>query len=101
MPALCEPVATQEAGIEISRVHSKLDKLDRLMDKAKTDREWDNLSRAYERLFKVWCWLTATPGPGQLRPTGKGRRATLLPPPLPEQTPEQTNGHQDPPAISG
>jgi hypothetical protein len=67
-------------GESLSRVRVHMDRLHELMSKAKTDREWDNLSRAYERLFKVWCVLTRTPGPGNLKP--KDIRSSR--PPLPE-----------------
>lgn len=37
-------------------------------------RELDQLSRAYDRLFKAWQVLSATPGPGQRKPaTIRGR----------------------------
>jgi hypothetical protein len=58
----------QTPSPEALRVLERLNALDALMAKAKTDREWDNLSRAYERMFKVWAYLTQTPGPGNLRP---------------------------------
>ena len=75
--------------ISLSRVRTHLASLDSLMSRAKTDREWDNLSRAYERLFKVWCVLSQTPGPGNRRPVSeKQARASLaaLPSPaIPDQ----------------
>src|SRR5882724_10137456 len=57
----------QTLGIDASRVRVRLEKLDSLMGQAKTDREWDNLTCAFDRLFRVWCTLTRTPGPGNLK----------------------------------
>jgi hypothetical protein len=70
-------------GIDASRVRMRLETLDSLMSKAKTDREWDNLSRAYDRMFRVWCVLTQTPGPGNRRPAPERTRPNWMPPPLP------------------
>jgi hypothetical protein len=67
-PLQATPAADTDAGISVSRVRARLETLDALMSKAKTDREWDNLSRAFDRLFRVWCVLTKTPGPGNRRP---------------------------------
>lgn len=64
-PASPEPLLQ---GISLMCVRERLQALDERMAKAETDREWDNLSRAYERMFRVWCTLTQTPGPGNLRP---------------------------------
>src|SRR5262249_7428199 len=61
------PAEPNLGGESLSRVRVHMQRLHELMDKAKTDREWDNLSRAYERLFKIWMVLTKTPGPGQLK----------------------------------
>jgi hypothetical protein len=38
------------------------------MAQAETDKQWDNYSRAYDRMFRVWCVLTKTPSPGQWKP---------------------------------
>jgi len=57
-----------DPGISVSCVRERLETLDGLMAKAKNDREWDNLTRAYDRLFRIWCVLTKTPGPGNLKP---------------------------------
>jgi hypothetical protein len=65
----------EDPGISPSCVLARLQTLDCLMAKAKTDREWDNLSRAFERLFKVWCVLTNTPGPGNRRPKALSKPA--------------------------
>lgn len=54
--------------LDLARVRQRLDTLDALMAKAETDRQWDNLSRAYERMFKVWMVLSKTPLPGSLKP---------------------------------
>lgn len=82
-------------GLNIAQVRDRLTALDCMMANAKTDREWDNLSRAYERMFKIWCVLTRTPGPGNLRPEAEKparRQAPIRPDielaPGPEPTPE-------------
>jgi hypothetical protein len=68
LPAV-PPADENQEGISVSCVRARLQTLDALMAKAKTDREWDNLSRAYDRLFRVWCTLTGTPGPGNRKPS--------------------------------
>lgn len=75
----------QALGIDASRVRVRLETLDSLMAKAKTDREWDNLSRAYDRLFKVLMVVTRTPGPGQYksRPVPEQRRRMWAEPVIP------------------
>ena len=55
-------------SISLTCVRARLETLDTLMSKAKSDREWDNLTRAYDRMFRVWCVLTKTPGPGSRKP---------------------------------
>jgi hypothetical protein len=62
------PSTEPDLGIDASRVRAYLRKLDSLLARAKTDREWDNLSRAYDRFFKVLMVVTRTPGPGQYAP---------------------------------
>ena len=69
IPLQATPPADTALGISVACVRARLATLDGLLAKAKTDREWDNLSRSYERLFKVWCVLSNTPGPpGSRRP---------------------------------
>jgi hypothetical protein len=69
-PALVQagPPTEPDLGIDASRVRTYLRRLDSLLARAKTDREWDNLSRAYDRFFKVLMVVTRTPGPGQYAP---------------------------------
>jgi hypothetical protein len=99
LPALApvDPTDTVRAT-ELSRVLARLDALDRLMAQAKTDREWDNLSRAYERVFKAWVHLAGIPGPGNRKPgpdrkrdkpTGQTATVTIAPvqPPAPPANP--------------
>ncbi len=67
VPLPATPAAeTEDAipGISVACVRARLETLNALMSKAKSDREWDNLTRAYDRMFRVWCVLTKTPGPG-------------------------------------
>jgi hypothetical protein len=84
---------------EALRVLERLNALDLLMSKAKTDREWDNLSRAYERMFKVWAYLTQTPGPGSLRPQSPKQlstQATFDSPLLPADQPPKPQVYDGP-----
>lgn len=67
-PLSASSPADESQRISVACVRARLDTLDGLMAKAKTDREWDNLTRAYDRMFRVWCVLTKTPGPGNLKP---------------------------------
>lgn len=60
--------ADTDLGINVASVRARLETLDGMMSRAKTDREWDNLTRAYDRMFRVWCVLTKTPGPGNRKP---------------------------------
>ena len=80
--------AGKEASEDLKRVKGKLDKLDALMDKAKTPQEWDQLSRAYDRMFKAWMVLSATPLPGSLKQTGKPNRPSPQVEPAPIETPQ-------------
>ena len=67
-PAQATPPAGTDPGISVACVRARLETLDALMSRAKSDREWDNLTRAYDRMFRVWCVLTKTPGPGNRKP---------------------------------
>jgi hypothetical protein len=88
-----QPIASRDPNTneplppDLARVRAKLDKLDLLMDQTEDDKQWDTLSRAYERMFRVWCTLTKTPGPGNLKPTQSRqtqRRTWSEPTPAPE-----------------
>jgi hypothetical protein len=75
-PAIPEPPPTSTPGIpdnadtarRLARVLKQLDGLDNTLDKCKEPKEWDMLTRAKERLFKVWVHLAGIPGPGNTRP---------------------------------
>ena len=55
--------------VRVACVRARLETLDGLMARAgKDSREWDNLTRSYDRMFKILCVLTNTPGPGQRKP---------------------------------
>jgi hypothetical protein len=69
-----DPTTNEPLPPDLARVRAKLDKLDLLMDQADDDKQWDTLSRAYERMFRVWCTLTKTPGPGNLKPQSPSRQ---------------------------
>jgi hypothetical protein len=83
--AIPEPAGDTGPGIDVTRVRARLETLDRLMSKANSDREWDNYSRAFDRLFKVLCVLTKTPGPGNYKSVPLPRRPNYARPlePLP------------------
>ena len=66
--------ANEDQGINVACVRARLQTLDALMSRAKTDREWDNLSRAFDRLFRIWMVLTRTPGPGNRKPAPEPKR---------------------------
>lgn len=77
-------IAPEPQSIDVSCVRARLETLDKLMAQAEDDKQWDAYSRAYERMFRVWCTLTRTPGPGNLKPSqAKSKR----PDPMPEPTP--------------
>jgi len=88
----------QTLVIDASRVRVRLETLDSLMAKAKTDREWDNLSRAYDRMFRVWCVLARTPGPGNRRPAPERTRPNWTPPAPPPKL--SVNSPDAPQAVS-
>ena len=73
IPLQATPPADTASGISLACVRARLETLDALMSKAKSDREWDNLTRAYDRMFRVWCVLTKTPGPGNRKPAPEPR----------------------------
>jgi len=73
-PLQATPPANEDQGISVTCVRARLQTLDALMARAKTDREWDNLSRAFDRLFRIWMVLTKTPGPGNRKPAPEPKR---------------------------
>ena len=96
-----------EAGgktLNVLLVRERLDKLDSLMTQAEDDKQWDCLSRAYERMFRVWCTLTKTPGPGNLKPTAPRqtqRRAIEPVVPVEPSIPVATHGTAAAPSTYG
>ena len=84
--------------LDIVRVREKLDKLDELMNHAADDKAWDCLSRAYDRMFRVWCTLTKTPGPGNLKPSQprQNTRKELPPPTVAQAQPSAAQGSAGP-----
>jgi hypothetical protein len=81
-PATDSPSATPATGanpgIDVACVRARVVELIELMGKAKgDDRKWDNLSRAADRMFKMLCTLTDTPGPGNWKPEERRRRGGL------------------------
>jgi hypothetical protein len=83
LPAI--PPADADPGVNVACVRARLATLDGMMAKAKTDREGDNLTRAFDRLFRVWCVLSNTRGPGHRRPGPPARqpREIVIEPSLP------------------
>ena len=74
IPLSAAAPADTDSGINLACVRARLVTLDGMMAKAKSDREWDNLTRAYDRMFRVWCVLTKTPGPGNRKPAPEPRK---------------------------
>lgn len=70
-----KPLPEPEPNQDALRVYQRLQELDKMMGEASDAKEWDCLSRAYDRLFKCWQVLSRTPGPGQLRPSEPKRQA--------------------------
>jgi hypothetical protein len=68
IPLSAAAPADTDPGVSVACVRARLATLDGMMAKAKSDREWDNLTRAFDRLFRVWCVLSNTPGPGNRKP---------------------------------
>ena len=58
-------------GLKPSIAHTReqLEKLDELLADCTDPKSWDALTRAKERLFRIWAHLAGIPGPGQLKPT--------------------------------
>ena len=68
IPREATPPTDTAPGISVTCGRARLETLDALMSKAKSDQEWDNLTRAFDRLFRVWCVMAKTPGPGNSKP---------------------------------
>ena len=59
---------TLDPAVSLTMLRTRLAAVDELISNTSDPDELDALTRAYERLFKVWQVLTRTPNPGQLRP---------------------------------
>ncbi len=55
-------------AVSLTMLRARLNAVDELISKSTDALTLDALTRAYERLFRVWQVLTRTPNPGQLRP---------------------------------
>ncbi len=96
-PVIATPVqiimqpASPSQSAELLRVCRRLDQLNAAMDKPKLDpKQWDMLTRAYDRVFKAWMVLSGTPGSGQRKPPAirQGRAVGYpQPEPIPEPIP--------------
>ncbi len=58
-------------GLSIACLRSRLNQIDELIACCKDPDDLDSLTRAFERLFRVWQVLTETPDPGRLQPRQK------------------------------
>lgn len=58
-------------GISIACLRTRLEQIDELIACCKDPDDLDSLTRAFERLFRVWQVLTETPDPGRLQPRQK------------------------------
>jgi hypothetical protein len=58
-------------GISIACLRTRLEQIDELIACCKSPDDLDSLTRAFERLFRVWQVLTETPDPGRLQPRTK------------------------------
>ncbi len=65
---------------DIRRIRTSMDKIQSLMLARPSPQAWDQLSRSYERLFKVWSYLARLPGPGVMRqlPQSNGSRPGVI-----------------------
>ena len=74
----------------LTRVLKQLDSIDKLLMKADSAKDWDMLTRAKERLAKVWFHLGGIPGPGQHKPDAPRRlKVNVFPTVLPEPVSEE------------
>jgi len=65
---------------DIRRLRARMDDLERMMASRPEAQAYDQLSRSYERLFKVWVYLAGLPGPGVKRnaPERTGARSGVI-----------------------
>lgn len=78
------PQSTQasEPRISIERTREQIEALDVQLATCTDPKAWDALTRAKERLFRIWAHLAGIPGPGNLKPSSaKPRQA--MPRPMP------------------
>jgi hypothetical protein len=68
IPQIAPSPAEIDSGVNVASVRERLETIDRMMARAKTHQEFDCLTRAYDRMFRVLCVLTNTPGPGNRKP---------------------------------
>lgn len=75
----------------LSCTRLQLDALDaRLGRERLTPEEWDRLTRAKERLWKIYAHAAGIPGPGHLRPARQRERPAIYLDPVPIE-PQDTN----------
>lgn len=59
------------------RIRARLNEIERAMGAASNSQVWDQLSRAYERMFRVYCYILNVPAPGSRRPAPEPRKKTV------------------------
>ncbi len=52
---------------DIRKLRARMDDLEKMMASKPEAQAYDQLSRSYERLFKVWVYLAGFPAPGVKR----------------------------------
>ena len=57
-----------EIAQEIAWLRKHMARINEALALSKTERAWDSLTKAHQRLFQAWVWLAQIPGPGQFKP---------------------------------
>jgi len=78
-----------DAPPDIRQIRARMNEIERKMRTAANSKTLDELTRCYERLFKVWAHLANSPAPGQRRPGfERPQRVIDALPALPENVPD-------------
>lgn len=90
------PQSTQPAKptLDVTRTREQIEAIDLQLSTCTDPKAWDALTRAKERLFRIWAHLSGIPGPGNLKPASPRTRATPQPVvySLPVATPTDASG---------
>jgi len=83
LPAPCdEQTAINHKDAELARTQAQIEELNTQLDQCDDFKAWDALTRAKERLFRIWAHLAGIPGPGNLKPSQPRQNTRKeLPPP--------------------